>query len=99
MDESHDTRLMINGRVQGVGYRAWLAQEAQRRGLRGWVRNRASGAVEARLIGPKPAVEDMIAACHRGPAAARVERVEVLPPGDAAMDPGAATAFTVRPTL
>jgi acylphosphatase len=69
-------RLRIEGRVQGVGYRAWLEREASARGLRGWVRNRRDGSVEALLIGPADAVEAAIAACARGPHLAGVSGIE-----------------------
>jgi acylphosphatase len=68
-------RLRIEGRVQGVAFRAWTVDEARRRDLRGWVRNRRDGSVEALLIGEAGAVEDMIAACRQGPRLAAVERV------------------------
>jgi acylphosphatase len=70
-------RLMINGRVQGVGFRAFVEEEARRRGLRGWVRNRRDGAVEATLAGPAEAVNAGIEACRRGPPAAQVNSVDV----------------------
>jgi len=69
-------RLRIEGRVQGVGYRAWLCREAGRAGLRGWVRNRPDGSVEALLIGDGATVEAVAQACHTGPLSARVQRVE-----------------------
>ena len=68
-------RLTIRGRVKGVWYRGWATDEADRRGLRGWVRNRADGCVEALFIGPDAAVAEMVAACRRGPPAARVSAV------------------------
>ncbi|WP_029002342.1 acylphosphatase [Azorhizobium doebereinerae] len=68
--------LMIHGRVQGVGYRAWFAAEAEARGLAGFVRNRRDGTVEAVIAGPAAAVEAMAAACQTGPRSARVDRVE-----------------------
>lgn len=68
--------LRIHGRVQGVGYRDALRREALRRGLRGWVRNRRDGSVEAVFAGPRPAVESMIEACRRGPMAARVSAID-----------------------
>ena len=64
--------LVITGRVHGVGFRIWMRQEALRHGLRGWVRNRHDGSVEALVIGEQVAVEALVAACHRGPAMARV---------------------------
>src|SRR5258708_35354820 len=65
-------RLRIEGRVQGVGYRAWLARQARMHGLRGWVRNRLDGSGEALLIGETEGGEDVIAACGRGPRMAAV---------------------------
>ena len=68
--------VVIRGRVQGVGYRAWLEDEATLRGLEGFVRNRLDGSVEAAFAGPPDTVTDMIAACRRGPASAHVTAVE-----------------------
>ncbi len=69
--------LTIAGSVQGVGYRAWVAREAPRRGLAGMVRNRRDGTVEAVFAGEASAVEAMIAACHIGPPPATVTGVSV----------------------
>ena len=69
--------LRITGRVQGVGYRAWAIETATRLGLRGWVRNRADGSVEALVIGTDEAVAAMVEACRGGPPAARVVDVMV----------------------
>ena len=70
-------RLRIAGRVQGVGYRAWMIQQARALGLRGWVRNRADGSVEALVIGDDDAAERMIEASRQGPLGARVTEVSV----------------------
>jgi acylphosphatase len=67
--------LRIEGRVQGVAYRAWMMGEAERLGLAGWVRNRRDGSVEAVVHGPSEPVDRLVALCHRGPPAARVNRV------------------------
>ena len=67
--------VRIQGRVQGVWYRGGAVEEAQRRGLCGWVRNRNDGSVEALLIGSDRAVAEMVAACRKGPPAARVTAV------------------------
>ncbi len=69
-------RLVICGRVQGVAYRAWTVDEATRRGLRGWVRNRRDGSVEALLAGAHDDVEAMIRLCRQGPPLARVDALE-----------------------
>lgn len=69
-------RVVVRGRVQGVWYRAWTRQTAQELGLSGWVRNRHDGSVEALFAGPTADVEAMIAHCHDGPPAARVDAVE-----------------------
>ena len=68
-------RVRITGRVQGVWYRGWTVDEARGRGLRGWVRNRKDGTVEAVFAGPAPAVADMLDACRHGPPAAQVADV------------------------
>ena len=86
--------LRITGRVQGVGYRAWLAGQAEAAGLDGWVRNRRDGSVEALLSGPAEAVDRVAAACRHGPRMALVDRIqatEAEPPGH----PG----FAQGPTL
>ncbi|WP_342234875.1 acylphosphatase [Inquilinus sp. OTU3971] len=70
--------LRITGRVQGVGYRAWLAGQAMAAGLDGWVRNRRDGSVEALLSGPAEAVDQVAAACRRGPPVALVDRVQMI---------------------
>lgn len=68
--------LLIEGRVQGVGYRQWFAGEARSLGLSGWVRNRSDGRVEAVVSGPVDLVERLIAAAQRGPRFASVSRIE-----------------------
>jgi acylphosphatase len=72
-------RVLIQGVVQGVGYRAWVEREANARGLDGWVRNRRDGSVEALLAGPGTAVTEMIAACRQGPRMAKVAAVDDHP--------------------
>jgi acylphosphatase len=71
--------IIVRGRVQGVGYRAWLTGEADARGLSGWARNRRDGTVEAVLSGPEDAVAALIAKCKYGPGLARVEAVDDEP--------------------
>jgi len=70
-------RLLVTGRVQGVGFRAFVEDEANLLALDGWVRNRRDGTVEALVAGPADQVEALIAAARRGPPASRVETVNV----------------------
>lgn len=71
--------ITIQGRVQGVGYRAWAVHEASRLGLAGWVRNLANGNVEALAQGDGSQVERFVEACQRGPGLARVDHLEAQP--------------------
>ena len=93
-------QVTIRGRVQGVGYRAWVEHEAISRDLEGWVRNRRDGGVEALFAGPADVVAAMIAACRRGPSSARVQALQ-----DEAASPDmldlrkAGERFSVLPTI
>lgn len=69
----------IEGKVQRVWYRNWTVENANKRGLSGWVRNRADGTVEAVFAGPREQVDDMIAACHDGPPKAKVTHIATSP--------------------
>ena len=69
-------RVIIRGQVQGVGYRAFVEDEAALRGLEGWVRNRRDGSVEAVFAGPAEEVALMIDACRKGPWSARVDGID-----------------------
>lgn len=73
---SHTVRVVISGRVQGVGYRAWAEETARELGLNGWVRNRRDGTVEAVFMGHDGVVEEMLALCMEGPSSAAVTHVE-----------------------
>ncbi|GJD49845.1 Acylphosphatase [Methylobacterium crusticola] len=77
MSQYRSVEIVVRGRVQGVGYRAWAKTRAEALGLSGHVRNRREGTVEARLTGPAEAVTAMVAACREGPAGARVADVGV----------------------
>src|ERR1700733_4350581 len=70
-------RLRIRGSVQGIGYRVWCEREALALGLKGWVRNRRDGSVEAVVAGSPGAVDAMIARCRNGPSLAAVEAVDI----------------------
>jgi len=69
-------RIVIEGRVQGIGFRWWIMQWANARGLDGWVRNRREGTVEALFYGPEDFVRHMIDACRDGPDSARVRNIK-----------------------
>ena len=87
-------RLRIEGGVQGVGFREFTISEANALNLKGWVRNRADGTVEALACGPRHDVEALIAKCMKGPPSARVTSVDLSP-----ADPPDRLGFTRRPTV
>jgi acylphosphatase len=93
-------QVTIRGRVQGVGYRAWVEHEAMARGLEGWVRNRRDGSVEALFAGPADVVSRMVALCRRGPPTARVDAVSDEPANPEALKlRNAGERFSVLPTV
>ena len=69
--------LRIAGHVQGVFYRGWAVEQARALGLKGWIRNRSDGTVEAVAFGDPEAVDRFIALCREGSPSAQVERVDV----------------------
>jgi len=71
-------RLIITGRVQGVGYRLWMTRTAASLGLCGWVRNRSDGSVETLITGAPEDVAAMLEACRKGPIGARVSQVTAV---------------------
>jgi len=94
MSENKRTvHVRIEGRVQGVGYRAFVEMRAAELGLTGWVRNRRDGSVEAVLQGSPDAVEAVLDACRAGPPASRVARLDIIGEGVGAFD-----GFDVLPT-
>ena len=93
-------QVMIIGRVQGVGYRAWVDHQARNHNLEGWVRNRRDGSVEALFAGPPVLVSEMVARCRHGPSSARVDAVQDEAAGPDALNlrrPG--ERFSVLPTV
>ncbi|WCJ34496.1 acylphosphatase family [Euphorbia peplus] len=92
--QSKTVRVMIKGRVQGVFYRNWTVENAIQLGLKGWVRNRRDGSVEALFAGDSDKVEEMERRCRRGPREAMVTGLQGFPCDD---DPG--TGFERRPTV
>ena len=85
--------VVISGRVQGVGFRAFVVRDASALHLTGWVRNRRDGRVEAVLQGSSEAVADMIERCRRGPRFSEVEGIMVDDRGDERF-----ASFSVHPT-
>jgi len=77
MNEPIARRLVVRGRVQGVGYRKYIEYKAGQLGIRGWVRNRLDGSVEAVVQGSLAAVAEIIECAKRGPRKAEVATVEI----------------------
>jgi acylphosphatase len=73
--------IVVRGRVQGVGYRMWTEDLAERLGLEGWVRNRRDGSVEAVFAGPAEPVMAAIEACRSGPRHGHVDLIDVQEAG------------------
>jgi acylphosphatase len=93
-------QVTIRGRVQGVGYRYWVEQQATAHNIEGWVRNRRDRSVEALFAGPAEVVADVIARCRRGPSTARVEAVQEEPGNADALNlRRAGERFSVLPTM
>ena len=86
-------RVLISGRVQGVGYRAWTVATARHLELQGWVRNLSNGTVEAVFSGEEEDINTMIEACKSGPPAAQVESIEQF-----SWEEEIGSGFATRPT-
>ena len=89
-------RVLVEGAVQGVGYREFTRRAALRLNVSGWVRNRYDGAVEALIRGSPAAVDALIAEMRRGPRFAMVERLSLIEHNEADEDSG---TFMIRSTL
>lgn len=87
-------RLVVTGRVQGVGYRIWAERTALALGIRGWVRNRRDGSVELLATGAEDALAGFVAACREGPRAAVVADIAI----EQAKDDGSA-GFSAQPSV
>jgi acylphosphatase len=95
INDAPEARLVrIEGTVQGVGFRAYAIQHARQLRLKGWVRNRADGTVEALVSGNVKAIEAFVQTCIKGPPGARVTAIEL----DNA-EPPDEDGFVGRPTL
>jgi acylphosphatase len=87
-------RVVISGRVHGVGFRHWMIAQAELLGLSGWVRNRHDGTIEALIDGDTAAVEELVRACRRGPRMAEVSAIE-----EDLAEPADAPGFMRLPTV
>jgi acylphosphatase len=87
--------VIIRGRVQGVGFRAWIEDEARLSRLQGYVRNCRDGSVEAVFSGPQDQVEAMLVACWRGPVGSQVTGIDAV---EGAVEPLSDAGFEVRGT-
>ncbi len=87
--------VRIEGRVQGVFYRAWTKETARMLGLDGTVCNMGDGSVEATFSGPSEVVADMLRRCAHGPKDARVEKVTIVQEGGS-VQPGFKVIGTKR---
>lgn len=85
--------VVVSGRVQGVGFRAFVEREAGAARIDGWVRNRREGTVEAVLSGEDAAVEQVLNAVRQGPPSSQVRDVRTMP-----HDERVARGFTTLPT-
>ena len=99
--ESHRImRLTVAGRVQGVGFRVFVARAARARGLRGWVRNRRDGTVEALVAGTSEAVAALLAAVRSGPPGSRVDSVQTAAVTDSPeLRARIGQGFSIAPTV
>jgi acylphosphatase len=97
MGERRVVHIIVRGRVQGVGFRAFVEDEAIARQLEGWVRNRRDGSVEAVAAGPHEPVDAWIAALRQGPPISRVDALEARDTDENALEgrPGFAQLPTV----
>jgi acylphosphatase len=87
-------RLVISGRVQGVGFRDWMLNMAGTLGVAGWVRNCSDGTLEALVAGDSAAVEELLRACRRGPRLAQVDSID-----EELAEPPDRPGFHLLPTL
>jgi acylphosphatase len=86
MGDRRIVHIIVRGRVQGVGFRAFVEDEASARQMDGWVRNRRDGSVEAAAGGPREAVESFVEALRKGPPVARVDALEARDTDESALE-------------
>jgi acylphosphatase len=95
-EETLIRHIVVEGFVQGVGYRDFTCRAALRLGVSGWVRNRLDGTVEALVAGAPADVEAMLSEMRRGPRRAAVANLRLLDPDSA--DQAKTGAFVIRST-
>ncbi len=88
-------QVIVSGRVQGVGYRDFARCAAEKHGVAGFVRNRADGTVETRIVGATAAIDAMLAELRRGPPHGRVTSLEIAARGPASAERGFFVTATV----
>jgi acylphosphatase len=93
-DDITTMNIRIEGDVQGCGFRDFAVREANARKLKGWVRNRSDGSVEAVASGPTKEVEAFIAVCIQGPRSSHVSAVNLQP-----VEPPETLGFIRRPSV
>ncbi len=100
IDEDADRiiHVIVRGRVQGVGYRAWVQRQAAAHSLRGWVRNRNDGTVEAVFAGDPDSVAIIAEGLLRGPPASQVTGVDIRTDDESALAPAFGADFVALPT-
>jgi acylphosphatase len=91
--------VRVQGHVQGVGFRAFVQREAERLDVKGWVRNRVNGDVEALFAGDTSAVDALVALCRRGPDHARVTDLSMYEPRPDELSDQPLTGFHLLPTI
>lgn len=89
-------RVILEGRVQNVGFRSWMKKKALYYNIKGWVRNRQNGTIEAFYVGYEDDVKDMVKLTYHGPAFAYVKRLKTFPQKDI---PNLAPGFIQLPTI
>jgi acylphosphatase len=100
MPDRRFVHVTIRGRVQGIGFRAFIERHALERALDGWVRNRADGSDDAVFSGAAPVIEEMLELCRKGPPGARIEELELREEDAAGLIPSSRPAgFYVLPTV
>jgi acylphosphatase len=98
--EMRIARIIVEGRVQNVGYRVFVAREAGRLHLVGWVRNRGDGSVETLAAGPPPAVGEFLTLAARGPVTARVDSCRIAEADAGALaEGGGERGFVAAPAV